>query len=436
MLRKFSDLSAFRRDPLGFLLERGTTAKEPLVPLNVGFHPVYLVTDPTLVKPILKADEADIDKGRLIYKLREVIGTSSLTISGEPHRQRRAAIHRQLQEGLAGDYVEQIGATIRSWAVSLAGQDVVDAHAVTAPLALRVICAILFGPEALSRGDEAAIVEAVHLVEDDLAEEMFRALPHTPWAYLRKKRKLRWAREIMSSVVERTRSRATAASLLRAFEELGLEGEALRDEVLLMLLAGHHTTGTAAAWILYHLAKDESIAAALAAEASRLSDHRGELTPGSVRSAASSRAFVQEILRLYPSTYWMSRELKRDQEVAGLRLRAGTSLIIAPWHLHRDPCYWDRPDMLDISRSFGGRAYMPFGLGPRACVGMGVALLELQLNAMEAALAFRLEVVSSEPVPPPKPSVTLVPPAIALRVHARVEEAASVPVPATHLDVA
>ena len=206
MLRKFSDLPAFRRDPLGFFLAKGTAATAPLVPIHVGFHPVYLVTEPTLIKPILKADEADIDKGRLIYKLREVIGTSSLTISGQAHRVRRAAIHRQLQEGLAGDYVEQIGATIRNWAVALSTQELVDAHAVTAPLALRVICAILFGPDALSRGDEAAIVEAVHLVEDDLAEEMFRALPHTPWAYLRKKRKLRWAREIMSAVVERTRN--------------------------------------------------------------------------------------------------------------------------------------------------------------------------------------------------------------------------------------
>jgi cytochrome P450 len=389
-----------------------------------------------LIRPILKADEADIDKGRLIYKLREVIGTSSLTISGQAHRDRRAAIHRQLQEGLAGDYVEQIGATIRNWAVALSTQELVDAHAVTAPLALRVICAILFGPDALSRGDEAAIVEAVHLVEDDLAEEMFRALPHTPWAYLRKKRKLRWARQIMSAVVERTRKRATAASLLRAFETLGLQGEALRDEVLLMLLAGHHTTGTAAAWILYHLARDEALASKLAQEASQLSDTGGELTPASVRSASASRAYVQEILRLYPSTYWMSRELKRDQEVAGMRLKRGTSLIIAPWHLHRDPRHWDRPDTLDITRSFAGRAYMPFGLGPRACVGMGVALLELQLIAMEASLAFRLEVASEAPVGPPKPSVTLVPPPIALRIMPRPAKADAERRPVRHLDVA
>ncbi len=409
MLHRFSDLTAFRRDPLTFFLNRGSEAKHALVPLHVGLHPVLLVTDPDLVRHILRAEEEAIYKGRLIFKMREVIGRSSLTISGEQHRIRRATIHKQLAAGLAGDYVPEIASTIREFAALMAREEVIEAPRTTAFLALRVICTILFGRGAMSKGDENAIVTAIHLVEDDLAEEIFRALPHTPWSYTRKKRKLRQARAIMSVVVERMRKNAKKQSLLRAFEELGLQGVDLRDEVLLMLLAGHHTTGTAATWLLYHLATQPELASELATEAEALSDDAGELTPHAMKRAHVSKGFVHEILRLYPSTYWMSRETKRPIELAGIKLSAGTSLIMSPWHLHRDPRFWDIPEEFNTNRDYSSKAYMPFGYGARACVGMMVSTIELQIMALEFAAAFHLRVVSKVPADPPKPSVTLVP---------------------------
>ncbi len=420
MMRSFSDLGAFRRDPLAFMLARGR-ATERLSPVHVGFAPVYLLADPELIRSTLKADEADIDKGRLIYNLREIIGTSSFTISGEEHRRRRVVIHRTLADGMAGDYVPQISAVIRAWAVEIARQDVVEVPRITARLALRVISTILFGDGALSSGDEAAIVEAVHLIEDDLAEEMFRALPHTPWAHARKKRKLRAARRIMTDVVERTRRRATSISLMRALESLGLDDEVLRDEALLMLLSGHHTSGTAAAWVLYHIATDPNLARRLAQEAASISDAAGELTPLAIRSASLSRAVVQEVLRLYPSTYWMSRELQHDQSVGGVALKRGTSVLISQWHLHRDPRFWRDPERFDLDRAWAANpAYMPFGFGGRACVGLNVAMIELQMIALEFATAFEAEVVSQLPAEAPKPSVTLVPPPIRMTLKARV----------------
>src|SRR5262245_25673463 len=120
MLHRFSDLAAFRRDTLGFFLKRGSEAKHPLVPMRVGLRPVYLVTEPALAKQILRSEEDAIDKGRLIFKMREVIGRSSLTISGAEHRIRRAAIHKQLSAGLSGDYVPQIASTIREFAMLMA----------------------------------------------------------------------------------------------------------------------------------------------------------------------------------------------------------------------------------------------------------------------------------------------------------------------------
>jgi len=418
----FSDLVAFQRDPLNFFLERGSNATEALVPLSMGPYPVMLVADPTLIKPIMKAEEAEIDKGRLIYKLREIIGRSSMTLSGESHKARRAALHQQLARGLATSYVPQISALVRQQAAALAREELFDAHHATSRLTLRVICTILFGPNVLTRADENMLVEAIQLVEDDLAADIFKVLPDLPWVRRRKKARMQRGRDMMTFVVNRARAKASDASILRALEDLHLAPDEFGDEVLLLLLAGHHTTGTAAAWLLYHLACDPVLAARLADEAERVSDGAGEVIPGRLATAPVSLGFVREVLRLYPSAWWLSREIQRPLELAGRKLKRGTSLLISPWHLHRDPRFWEDPLVFNIERKFSGAAYLPFGAGPRTCVGMGVGMLELQLLALEFAAAYSLRPLGPPPSGP-KPSITLLPPSLPLRVEPRVREA-------------
>ena len=421
MLRTFSDLPAFRRDPLAFLEARGRSG-EALPKLNLGPRPMYLVADPQLARDVLRAEEAAIDKGRHIAKLQQIVGINSLTMSGPEQRTRRAAIHHTFAQGMATDYVPQLGAVVRAWAASIAREKVINAHQTTAHLTLRVICAILFGRDALTPGDESLLIQAVKLIEDDLAADMFRALPPLPWVALRKHRRLRQARRMMSLVVDRTCQRATSVSLLRSLEGLGLDQDSLRDEILLILLAGHHTTGAAAAWALHFIATDPRLASTLQHEAERLSNQDGEITPVALRSASKSRALAFEVLRLYPSTYWMSRDLMCDQVLAGKSLKRGTSLIISQWHMHRDPRFWEDAEVLRLDRQWSANpAYMPFGFGSRACTGMSVASLMLQLIALEFALSFDAKVTTAAPGAP-KASVTLVPPAIELRLAARTYE--------------
>jgi cytochrome P450 len=106
-------------------------------------------------------------------------------------------------------------------------------------------------------------------------------------------------------------------------------------------------------------------------------------------------------------------------EVGGRRLKPGTSLIVCPWQLHRDPRHWDAPETFRLDRSFANRAYLPFGLGPRACVGMGLAMLELQLIALEFAAAYAFGAVAPFPAPRPVPSVTLIPPPMQIDIRVR-----------------
>src|SRR5487761_1004543 len=100
----YSDVGPFRRDPLRFVLDRASGTPEPLMPMALGLKPYFLVTDPQVARQILKAEEAFVDKGRLVRKLRPVLGESFLSLSGDEHRRRRTVLHQQLARGIANRY--------------------------------------------------------------------------------------------------------------------------------------------------------------------------------------------------------------------------------------------------------------------------------------------------------------------------------------------
>ena len=153
---------------------------------------------------------------------------------------------------------------------------------------------------------------------------------------------------MMAVVVKRARKSASASSLIRAYEAMGLKESEIHDEILLMLLAGHHTAGSAMAWLLYHIAVNPEISRSLANEARACVNDVGEITAASIRRAPISKALVQEVLRLYPPAYYMSREMIVTQEIAGIKLPKGTSLIVAPWIYHRDAKKWANRELSDI----------------------------------------------------------------------------------------
>jgi len=375
-----------------------------------------------IAKSILRADETMIDKGRLVHKLRTVIGTSSITLSGVEHQRRRAIIHQHLARGIMNGFVPQIAGLIRRQASLLVREPSFDAHEVTAPLALRMIVALLFGHGALTPADESALMEAVHVAEAEMADNLFRVFPRMPWRSFSKRRELRRSRAIMGEVVDRVCNRAHAGTLVQALRSLNLSRDDMRDEILLLLLAGHHTTGNAVAWLLYYLATEPGLAARLADETQSIMDDSGEIDPLRLPKADISLRVAREVLRLYPPFYWFSREVRTPQRIGGLQLKRGTSLIISPWQLQRDNRYWVDPSSFRLDRAYNTPAFLPFGLGPRACVGIGLALLELQLLALELSTSCKLEILSSVPAGSPTPQITLLPPRIELRLRPRLQE--------------
>ena len=175
----------------------------------------------------------------------------------------------------------------------------------------------------------------------------------------------------------------------------GFDRAQLRDEVATMILAGHETTAVTLFWACYLAALMPHHAERMAQEADG-ADLSPEGAAGAVRSLPFTRAFIDETLRLYPPAFLIVREALGPDRVAGRDIAAGTVVSMSPWVLGRHRAYWDNPDHFDPARFLPGAvpppryAYMPFGAGPRICVGAQFALTEAVIVMARLMRTFRL----------------------------------------------
>jgi len=176
--------------------------------------------------------------------------------------------------------------------------------------------------------------------------------------------------------------------------------EQLGDEVATMILAGHETTATALFWSLYLLALDPATQEEVAAE---VKGAAGSFEPERLKF---TRAVIDETMRLYPPAFLIARAAYAADTVAGLPVKANDVILIAPWLLHRHEKLWRDPNAFIPQRFMAPNpppdrfAYLPFGAGPRICIGAHFAQVEATLALAKLIGAFRVELIDKIPVTP------------------------------------
>jgi len=205
---------------------------------------------------------------------------------------------------------------------------------------------------------------------------------------------------------------------------VSLSDASIRANIVTFIMAGHETTANGLTWTLYLLSQSPQWRACAEEEAERAFDPR---RPANFERCEVLRAVFEEALRLYPPAAMLAREAIRDDEILGRRVPAGTVVTISPYVLHRRRGLWDDPDAFDPSRFLGERreridrfAFIPFGAGPRVCIGMPFAMQEAIIILANLLRAFRFELVAGHPVMP-RQRVTLRP-RRAMKMHARRRE--------------
>jgi cytochrome P450 len=214
------------------------------------------------------------------------------------------------------------------------------------------------------------------------------------WTRLRAAGDIKSFRGILYNVVaDRLAARAKGASFADLLDRLSFArdpqtGQAMpeaivTDNVLTFLAAGHETTGNALTWISYLLAIFPDAEQEMLAELTRELGGRAA-TAGSLERLPFTRAVIEESMRLYPPAPFLGRQAIAADELAGEAVRAGTEILISPWVVHRHRLLWDVPELFRPDRFSPQRrgaiargAFIPFGLGPRICIGMGFALQEI-----------------------------------------------------------
>lgn len=178
------------------------------------------------------------------------------------------------------------------------------------------------------------------------------------------------------------------------------------DNLITFIGAGHETTANALCWTLYLLSEfpwaDE-----------RIQDELGRVLNGRLPEAddaanlAYTRQVFEEALRLYPPAPFLGREAVEPDELCGLAVKPGTQILVSPWIIHRHEKLWDEPELFDPERFAPGRreaihrfAYLPFGAGPRICIGMAFAMQEAVLLLATMLQRYRFTAVEPEKIDP------------------------------------
>ena len=408
-------LQDFRHHPLDVFV-RASRQDEPILQFHLGPLSVLGVFDPDLAEEVLVNKPDTYVKGTRGQRLLQVLlGDSMLTTEGDVWRVRRRLGQPHFKRSALPRYRPAMAQTANGLAERLVAADgqVVDVFEEMMALALRVACEALFG------GDLGEASEEVHGALDDVLDAYMAMItlpvPNPERFPLGPSRRFRRGQRQLFDVVDRVIARRrgetdTGEDLLGDWLSAGLSDDALRSEVVTMLLAGHETTANLLTWTLALLSRYPAVRRQLEAEL----DPRDRSEAVDLRKLPILQGVLLESLRYIPPVWMMSRSTATTVELGGHVLPPNTFVFVCTYAMHRDARLWDNPEGFDPARWAGDfrpahrLAFMPFGAGQRRCIGEQFALLE----AAEV-LAALVPVVRGDLIPGqrivPKASVTLRP---------------------------
>jgi len=419
-------LGAFRQRPLESLSAWWRQYGDALR-FRLGPKTFYLFSHPDLAEDILVKQSdcfVKVYNPRRPHGLALVLGNGLVTSSGEVWKRHRRIIqpifHRSRMAAMA-DRMAQVGEQrVGAWKDREGGT--IDITAEMMQMALEVISQTMFSTSMTQHIEKVshALRVSIKYAFDSFSNPLFLPL----WMPTARNREFRAAMQfldrLMYGLLAERRQSGTHHDdlldlLLQARDEEtgeGLTDQELRDEALTIFAAGHETTANALAWTWYLLATHPEAKARFHEEVDRVLQGR---TPHAddLQHLPYTRAIFEESLRMYPPAPAVHRKAATNTTVGGLSLPAGAFVLVGTYNLHRHPDFWTTPEQFQPERWLEGErpssryAYMPFGAGPRTCVGLHFASVEGPL--LLALIGRRYDLQLAQETVEPELMVTLRP---------------------------
>lgn len=383
-------------DRLGMM--RDAARLSDAVRVAMGPKKMYIFNRPDYAKHVLADNAANYHKGIGLVESRKILGDGLLTSEGELWRAQRTNVQpafrpRRITEQ-AGAVAEEAAALV-SLLRTRAGQGPVDVLKELTGLTLGVLGRTLMDTSLDGHG---GIAHAFEAVQDQAMFDMVTQGLVPTWVPLATQRRFRRARrDLTRTVDELVADRASrldeaapgddafARMILaaRRHDDPAVGRRLLREELVTLLLAGHETTASTLGWTLLLLARHPHVRDLLRDEARAVLADGRPPDADDLHKLTYTTQVIQEAMRLYPPVWILPRIAQQADEVGGFPVPAGADVLVCPYTLHRHPDLWDDPERFDPGRFDAARAanrpryaYIPFGAGPRFCVGSGLGMME------------------------------------------------------------
>jgi len=416
-------LLAIRRNPLATWMDKHF--EEPVVSGEGVLGRMTVVNDPAVIRHVLVDNAANYRKDDLqIRILAPGLGRGLLTAEGEEWRlQRRTLAPLFNPRTVAGFFPAMVGAAdrlVRRWQRRPDGR-IVDASLEMTRITLDVLERTIF-TQGVARDPDALARAITRYFEGIGRVDPIDIFGWPDWVprigRLRARPAVRFFDEMVEELIGARKAliargepvpRDILTLLLEAADPetgRGLTDEDVRANIVTFIGAGHETTANALSWSLYLLSQDPKSRLRIEEEVDRVLGE-GPFEVRHLEKLVFTRAVIDEALRLYPPAPFLSRAAMADDRIGDLHIPAGSVVTVAPYVLHRHRTLWRDPDAFDPERFLPENrdridrfAYLPFGAGPRVCIGASFALQEATIVLASVVRAVRLDLAEGHEVRP------------------------------------
>lgn len=415
--RSFADSRAMAANPVKVLAKYNEAHGDTFRFYLGGLKPAIVTIDPTVIQHVLKTNAENYRKSEIqVKRMGHFLGKGLLTTHGEAWRTQRRLIQkgfdRKQLDALSLIMQDSVAESLQHFDQQI-GAGPVDIYPHLMKITFAMVARSLFGAR-LVDADIDRVSHTICTVQEFIVRQTLQPYLN-PWfevsGELRRHEAMRTgADSILLRYIQQRRTEPPGHDLLQTLMDARYtDGEGMPDELILsesmqLLVAGHETSSNALSWLLYLLSSRPDCLERVREEFDTILGD-APLSHADVPRCEFATQVIQEALRLYPPFWMVDREAIADDRIGDLTIPAGAMVIVSVYGAHHAPRHWPNPETFDPSRFFKANdklrtpfTYLPFGAGPRGCIGGNYAMLQILMILSDLLRRYDFELAPNQTI--------------------------------------